>query len=108
MASKHITILTDQDFETQVINSDKPVLVDFYADWCGPCKSIAPFLETLAEKYHDQVKIAKINVDQHQLYAGKFGVRSIPTMILFKDGKGVETTVGADPQKIQSMVQGAA
>ena len=102
---KHIN---DDIFEKEVLQSDQPVLVDFYADWCGPCKTIAPFLENLATEYDGKVKIAKLNVDENQINASKFGVRSIPTLILFKNGQQKEIIVGADPNKIKQMVQSAA
>lgn len=107
MSSKNIKVITDNDFEEAVLSSDKPVLVDFYADWCGPCKAISPYLETLAEEFKDKVTIAKINVDANQIYPGRFNVRSIPTMILFKNGQQAALTVGADPAKIRQMVDQA-
>ena len=87
--------VSDAEFEAQVLQSDKPVLVDFWAEWCGPCKMIGPSLEEISEEMGDQVTIAKINIDDHPETPGKFGVRSIPTMILFKNGDAVETKVGA-------------
>lgn len=89
---------SDAEFETQVLQSDKPVLVDFWAEWCGPCKMIGPSLEEISDEMGDQVSIVKINIDEHPETPGKFGVRSIPTMILFKDGQPVETKVGAAPK----------
>ncbi|MCP4756099.1 MAG: thioredoxin [Proteobacteria bacterium] len=108
MASKNITIVSDADFDEKVLNSDQPVLVDFYADWCGPCKMIAPVLEEYSEKYQGKVKIAKIDVDQNVQTASKFGVRSIPTLILFDNGQQKETIIGADPLKIQDVLEQAA
>jgi thioredoxin 1 len=107
MSDKNLVMVSDSDFEDKVINSDQPVLVDFYADWCGPCKMIAPFLTELADEFQGKVKIAKLNVDQNVQAASRYGVRSIPTLILFKNGQQKEMTVGADPTKIRQMVSGA-
>ncbi len=84
----------DDNFETEVLQSDKPALVDFWAPWCGPCRVIAPVLDELAVQYKGQVKVAKINIDDHQKTASAYGVRSIPTLILFKDGKAQDTIIG--------------
>lgn len=93
------TAVTDQSFEAEVIKSDKLVLVDFWAEWCGPCRALAPKLEEIGNEMSAQVKIAKINVDENQNYAQKFHVRSIPTMILFKGGQAVEQIVGNLPKE---------
>jgi len=90
--------ITDDNFETEVIKSDKPVLIDFWAVWCGPCKLIAPIVEELATEYDGKVKIGKLDVDSNQQTAIKFGVRSIPTLLLFKDGKLKDTIIGAVPK----------
>ena len=90
--------ITDADFETAVVQSDIPVLVDFWAPWCGPCKMIAPILDEIAPEFAGKVKIVKINVDDNQLVAGQFGIRSIPTLLLFKNGQLVATQVGALPK----------
>jgi thioredoxin 1 len=87
-------IVTDSDFQDKVVASKLPVLVDFYADWCGPCKLAAPILEELSEQYKDKLVIAKINVDMNQNSAAQFDVMSIPTVILIKDGKEVERQIG--------------
>ena len=90
--------ITDQNFESEVIKSDKPVLIDFWAVWCGPCKLIAPIVEELATEYDGKVKIGKLDVDSNQQTSIKFGVRSIPTLLLFKDGKLKDTIIGAVPK----------
>lgn len=107
MASENILILSDSDFEEKVLKADTPVLVDFWADWCGPCKAIAPFLDQLADEMVGKVTIAKLNVDEHTQYAAQFGVRSIPTLIVFKGGQQADMVIGADPGKIKKMVEGA-
>lgn len=94
MASENITILTDANFKETISGSDVPVLVDFWADWCGPCKMIAPELEKLANEMVGKVVVAKINVDDNRATPGEFQVMSIPTMILFKGGKEVERAIG--------------
>ncbi|MCB0289657.1 MAG: thioredoxin [Calditrichaeota bacterium] len=89
---------TDANFETEVLKSDLPVLVDFWAEWCGPCKMIAPTIEQLAGEYEGKLKVGKIDVDVHQQMAMKYNVRGIPTLLIFKDGKPVEQIVGAYPK----------
>lgn len=91
MAAMHVS---DQNFEEVVLKSQLPVLVDFYAEWCGPCKMAAPIIDEMAEEYKDKVLIVKLDVDENQETAGKYGVMSIPTMILFKDGEEVARKVG--------------
>ena len=95
MATKAIT---DTSFETDVLKADKPVLVDFWAEWCGPCRMIAPALEEIAEEMGEEVTIAKLNIDENPEYPGRFGVKGIPTMILFKNGQPAATKVGAEPK----------
>ena len=90
--------VTDESFATDVLQSDKPVLVDFWAEWCGPCKMIGPALEEISEELGDKVTIAKINIDENPDAPGKYGVRGIPTMILFKNGEVSATKVGAAPK----------
>lgn len=90
--------ITDGSFESDVINSGKPVLVDFWAEWCGPCKQIAPALEELSSELGDKVTVAKLNIDENPGTPSKFGVRGIPTLMLFKDGQVAATKVGALPK----------
>ncbi len=87
--------VTDENFETEVIKAGKPVIVDFWAEWCGPCKQIAPTLEEISEEMSDQVTIAKLNIDSEINSGVKYGIRGIPTMLLFKDGELKATKVGA-------------
>ena len=90
--------VSDSDFDTRVLKSEKPVLVDFWAEWCGPCKMIGPSLEEISEEMADKVTILKLNIDDHPDAPSKYGVRGIPTMILFKDGEVAQTKVGAAPK----------
>jgi len=87
--------ITDDNFETEVLKSDAPVLIDFWAEWCGPCKAIAPIVHEVANEYAGRLKVGKLNVDFAGGIAGRYGVRSIPTLLLFKDGEVQETRVGA-------------
>jgi thioredoxin 1 len=98
MASADMIELKDSTFENEVLKSDKPVLVDFWAPWCGPCRMIAPVVEEIASSYSGRLKVAKLNVDDNQEITMKFGIRSIPTLILFKDGKALEQIIGAVPK----------
>ena len=104
---KPITI-TDENFDVEVTKSDKPVLIDFWAAWCGPCRMIAPIVEELAIEYEGKAKIGKVDVDENQQTAIKFGVRSIPTLLIFKDGKLLDTIIGAVPKsQIVTKLNGA-
>jgi len=101
--------ITDENFNEEVLKSDKPVLIDFWATWCGPCKLIAPIVEELVDEYEGKAKIGKLDVDNNQQTAIKFGVRSIPTLLIFKDGKLKDTIIGAVPkgqivQKLNSAI----
>jgi len=93
--SEQIKYVSDASFEADVLKSDKPVLVDFWAEWCGPCKIIAPILDEVSKDYGEKVQIAKINVDENQGVPAKFGIRGIPTLILFKNGAVAAQKVGA-------------
>ncbi|MBB5373493.1 thioredoxin [Acidocella aromatica] len=92
--------VTDETFETDVLKSSAPVLVDFWAEWCGPCRSIAPSLEDLAKEYEGKLEVVKVNIDENPMTPTNFGVRGIPTLIIFKDGKPAATQVGAAPKSV--------
>jgi thioredoxin 1 len=93
--SQLIASINDADFENEVLHATLPVLVDFWAEWCGPCKMLAPILETVAAEYQGKLNIVKVNVDQNPETPAKFGIRGIPTLILFKNGEAAATKVGA-------------
>jgi thioredoxin 1 len=98
MSDKLVVHTSDASFENDVLKSNTPVLVDFWAEWCGPCKAIAPILEELAPAYEGKVRIVKLNVDENGATGAKFNIRSIPTLLLFHQGKVVATKIGAVPQ----------
>lgn len=93
--SENILDVSDSTFEDEILKSDVPALIDFWATWCAPCKAIAPIVEEMATKYDGKLKVAKMNVDDNQATPGKYGVRSIPTLILFKDGEVADQVIGA-------------
>jgi len=92
--------VTDQNFEKEVLESDLPTEVDFWAPWCGPCRIVAPFVEEIATEYQGKLKVVKLNTDDNQNVAIKYGIRSIPTLGIFKDGKVVDAVIGAVPKKM--------
>jgi len=98
MASDAVHTFTDANFEEEVLQSDKPVLIDFWAEWCMPCRMLAPVIDKIAEKYGDQVKVGKVDTDANRDTAVKYGIQSIPTVILLKNGEPVKNFVGMQPE----------
>lgn len=105
---EHTINVSDSNFESMVLKSEIPALVDFWASWCAPCKAIAPIVDEMAEAYSGKVRVAKLNVDDNPSTPGRYGVRGIPTLILFKDGKVVDQLVGAVPKdQIKELIEKA-
>ena len=98
MANPDVVELSDDNFDSEILKSDTPALVDFWAVWCGPCKQISPTVEALAGEYKGRLKVGKMNIDQHQIVPQKYGIRSIPTLLVFKGGQVVGQVVGAVPR----------
>ena len=107
MASNDVVTLKDATFDQEVLKSETPVLVDFWAVWCGPCKAIAPVVDDLATRYKGKLKVGKMDVDDQQAIAQQYGIRSIPTLLVFKGGRVVDTIVGADRTRLEDSVKKA-
>ena len=103
--SKNVKEFTDDNFGEEVLNSDKPVIVDFWAVWCAPCRIIAPVIEEIADTYGAKIKVGKVNVDDNPKTPNQYGVRSIPTVMLFKEGQVVDQVMGANPAEIKKIVE---
>jgi thioredoxin 1 len=108
MASNDVVTLEDGTFDAEVLKSEIPVLVDFWATWCGPCKAIAPVVEQIALDFKGKVKVGKMDIDKHQAVAQKYSIRSIPTLLVFKGGRVVDTVVGADRTRLIESVKKVA
>ena len=102
------TTVTEQSFEEEVLQSDKPVIVDFWAEWCGPCHAVSPVLDRIVEERNGDLKLVKVNIDEQPALSQRFGVQSIPTMILFKDGEPAAAAIGAQPKPALERALGLA
>jgi thioredoxin 1 len=102
------TAVTEQNFEQDVLQSDKPVIVDFWAEWCGPCHAVAPVLDRIVDESNGELRLVKLNIDEQPALAQRFGVQSIPTMILFKDGEPAAAAIGAQPKTALERALGLA
>jgi thioredoxin 1 len=107
MASADVLTITDDNFQGEVLGSSEPVLVDFWAAWCGPCRAIAPVVDQLAAEYKGKLKVGKLDTDAHPNVPAKYNVMSIPTLILFKNGQVADTLIGNDREKLKAMVKRA-
>ncbi|MEZ4368941.1 MAG: thioredoxin [Kofleriaceae bacterium] len=106
MASTHVKEITDSNFEAEVLKAELPTLIDFWAVWCGPCKAIAPMVDAVADEYAGKLKVGKMDIDNHQIVPQQFGIRSIPTLLIFKGGQVVGQVVGAVPRsKLEAEIQ---
>ncbi|RTZ60818.1 MAG: thiol reductase thioredoxin [Gammaproteobacteria bacterium] len=106
--SENILSLSDDTFEDEVLNSSEPVLVDYWAEWCGPCKSIGPLIEEVASQYGGKLKVAKLNIDENPDTPPKYGIRGIPTLMIFKDGQVEATKVGAlNKSQLEAFIEGS-
>ena len=108
MAGKNVIAVNDLNFDTEVVNSDQPVLVDFTATWCGPCRQIAPLVDQLADEYHGRAKVAKLDIDESPETARRFQIRGVPTILVFKGGQVVDQQVGLAPKTVlANKIEGA-